>query len=105
MVECMKSERFEDSIARVIKHFEGWERYIEIACNGNGEFRSLCEEYALCARCLENWQASDAVVSVQRRKEYTELLAELRQEIHNCLEQRYVRDQSGNITDRGPHTS
>ena len=105
MVECMKGERFEDSIARVIKHFEGWERHVEIACNGNGEFRTLCEDYAICARSLENWQASNAVVAVQRRKEYTELLAELRQEIHNWLDQRYVRDQSGNITDRGPHTS
>jgi hypothetical protein len=101
MVEWMKGEWFEDSIARVTKHFEGWERHIEVACNKNGEFRTLCEDFAVCARSLEKWQASDAAVSVQRQKEYTELLAELKQEIHNWLDQRYVLDQSGNITDRG----
>ena len=105
MVECMKGERFEDTIARVIKHFEGWECYIEIACHENGEFRSLCEDYAVCARSLENWQASDAAVAVQRQNEYTQLLAELQQEIHSWLDQRYVHDQSDKITGpRDPHT-
>ena len=105
MVGYMNSKQFEDSIARVIKHLEEWECYIEVACHENGEFRSMCEDYAVCARSLESWQASDAAVATQRRKEYTELLAELRQEIHNCLDQRYVRDQSGNITERGPYAS
>jgi len=105
MVECMNSERFEDSIARVIKHFEGWECYIECACQESGEFRSMCEDYAVCARSLENWQASDVVVADQRRKEYTELLAELKQEILGWLDQRYVHDQSDKVTAlREPHT-
>jgi hypothetical protein len=52
----------------------------------------MCEDYAVCARSLENWQASDAAVADQRRKEYTELLAELKQEIHSWLDQRYVLD-------------
>jgi hypothetical protein len=93
MVGCMKNKQFEDSIARVIKHFEGWECSIERACQESDEFRSMCEDYAVCARSLENWQASDAAVAVQRRKEYTELLAELKQEIHSWLGQRYVHDQ------------
>ena len=105
MVECMKSEQFEDSIARVIKHFEGWECYIKCACQESGDFRSMCEDYAVCARSLEDWQASDAAVAVQRRKEYTELLAELKQEIHSWLDQRYVHDQSDKVTgSRDPHT-
>jgi hypothetical protein len=98
MVECMKNEQFEDAIARVIKNFEGWECYIEIACHENGEFRSLCEDYAVCAHSLENWQASDKAVAVQRQQEYTELLAELKQEIHSWLDQRYVQDPSDNET-------
>ena len=101
MVESMKGERFEETIARVIKHFEGWECYIEIACHENGEFRSLCEDYAVCALSLENWQASDAAVAVQRQNEYTELLAELKQEILSWLDHRYVHDQSDKVT--GPH--
>jgi len=100
----MKVERFEDSINQVIKHFEGWECYIEIACQESGEFRSLCEDYAVCASSLENWQASDAAVAVQRQKEYTELLAELNQEILGWLDQRYVHDQSDKVTGpRDPH--
>ena len=101
----MKNKQFQDSIAQVIKHFEGWECYIEVACHENGEFLSLCEDFAVCARSMENWQASDAAVAVQRRKEYTKLLAELRQEIQSWLDQRYVHDQSDNVTTRDPHTS
>lgn len=105
MVGCMKNKQFEDSKARVIKALEDWECYIEVACQENGEFRSMCEDYAVCARSLENWQASDAAVAVQRRKEYTELLAELKQEIHSWLDQRYVHDQSDRVTGpRNPHT-
>jgi hypothetical protein len=105
MVGSMKSEQFDDSIARVIKHFEGWECYIECACQESDEFRLMCEDYAVCARSLKNWQASDAAVAVQRQKEYTELLAELKQEIHSWLDQRYVHDQSGKVTGpRDPHT-
>ena len=90
----MKNEQFKDSVARVIQHFEGWECYIECACQESGEFRSLCEDYAVCAHALENWQASDAAVAVQRQKEYAEWLAELKQEIHSWLEQQYVVDSS-----------
>ena len=90
----MNGERFEGSIARVIKQFKGWESYIERSCHKNSEFRSLCEDYAVCARALENWQASDAAVAVQRQKEYAEWLAELEQEIHSWLELRYVAGQS-----------
>jgi|GEM_PF-2150773 len=94
VVEYMNSERFESPIAQVIKQFEGWESYIEHSCHNNSEFRSLCEDYAVCARALENWQASDAAVAVQRQKEYAEWLAELKQEIHSWLEQQYVVDPS-----------
>lgn len=87
MVGFMKSDQFEDSISRVIKHFEGWESSIKCACQESDEFRSMCEDYVVCVRSLENWQASDAAVAVQRQKEYTELLAELKQEILSWLGQ------------------
>jgi hypothetical protein len=90
----MNSERFDSPIAHVIKQFEGWESYIEHSCQMNSEFRSLCEDYAVCARALENWQASDAAVAVQRQKEYAKWLAELEQEIRSWLEQQYVTDPS-----------
>ena len=90
----MNSERFESPFAQVIKQFKGWESCIEHSCNNNSEFRSLCEDYVVCARALENWQASDATVAVQRQKEYAEWLAELEQEIRSWLEQQYVADPS-----------
>ena len=107
MVEYMKDERFEDSLARVTKHFDGWECHIQCSYNENDEFRSLCEDYAACARSLENWQASDAAVAVQRQNEYAQLLAELKQEIHNWLDQQYVNDQSdsGTVRGRDPNVS
>ena len=106
MVECMKNEQFKASIARVTEHFKGWECYIELSCHENSEFRSLCEDYAVCARALENWQASDAAVAVERQTEYAESLAELQQEIHSWLDQRYVQDQSDKETGlHDPHTS
>ena len=107
MVEYMKDERFEDSLARVTKHFDGWECHIQCSYNENDEFRSLCEDYAACARSLENWQASDAAVAVQRQNEYAELLAELKQEIHNWLDEQYVHDQSdsGTVRGRDPNVS
>ena len=107
MVEYMKDERFEDSLARVTKHFDGWECHIQCSYNENDEFRSLCEDYAACARSLENWQASDAAVAVQRQNEYAELLAELKEEIHNWLDQQYVHDQSasGTVPRRDPNVS
>jgi len=72
----MKNKQFQDSIAQVIKHFDGWECCIEVACHENVKFRSLCEDYAVCASSLENW-----------------------------LDQRYVHDQSDKITGpRDPHT-
>ena len=91
----MNGERLVGSIARVIEHFKGWESYIEYSCHRNSEFRSLCEDYAVCDRALENWKASDAVVAVQRRKEYSDWLAELELEIQSWLEQRFVPVQSG----------
>ena len=94
MVDCMKGERFEDSIALVTRHFKGWELYIAHSCHKNSVFRSLCEDYAVCARALDKWQASDAAVAVQRRKEYTAWLADLEQEIHSWLVQRYIPSQS-----------
>jgi len=94
VVEYMNSERFESPFAQVIKQFEGWESCIEHSCHKNSEFRSLCEDYAVCARALENWQASDAAVADQRQKEYSEWLTELEQEIHSWLEQQNVAVQS-----------
>jgi len=82
----MSDKHIEDSVARVISQFEDLKTRIEQPFQESDDFRSLCEDYAVCARALENWQASDAAAATQRQQEYTELLAELGKEIRDWLE-------------------
>ena len=82
----MSDERTEDSVARVISRFKDLKTRIEQSFQENDDFRSLVEDYAVCARALENWQASNAATATQRQQEYTELLAELGEEINDWLE-------------------
>lgn len=49
-------------------------------------FRTLCEEYLLCAAAVERWRDSEAPVAVARRREYDETLVELEREIEEWLE-------------------
>ena len=85
----MSDKRIKDSAARVISQFEDWKTLIEQSFQESDDFRSLCKDYAVCERALENWQASNEAVAAQRRQEYTELLAELRQEILDWLEHQH----------------
>ena len=85
-MEHMSYKHIEDSAARVISQFEDWKTRIEQSFQESDDFRSLCKDYAVCERALENWQASNAAVAAQRRQEYTELLAELGKEILDWLE-------------------
>ena len=82
----MSDKQTEDSVARVISQFEDWKTRIEKSFQESDDFRSLCEDYAVCARALENWQASNAATATERQKEYAELLAELGKEILDWLE-------------------
>jgi len=85
----MSNKREQDSVARVIRQFEGWQTRIEQSFQESEDFRSLCQDYAVCERALENWQASNAAVAAERRQQYTELLAELGKEILDWLEHRH----------------
>jgi len=87
-VEHISNKRNQDSVARVISQFEGWKIRIEQSFRESDDFRSLCKDYAVCARALENWQASNAAAATERQQEYTKLLAELGKEILDWLEQR-----------------
>lgn len=93
-VELVNNKRFKSSVARVISRFEDLKTCVEQSYQESGDFRSLCEDYAVCERALEKWQASDSAKADDMRQEYTELLAELGEEIEDWLEQRYVNHQS-----------
>lgn len=90
----MNDERIEDAIARVIEQFEDWKSCIEHSWQENDDFQALCEDYAVCARALDNWKRSDASRAVQRRQEYEELLAELGGEILDWLELHHGSDHA-----------
>jgi len=86
MVEQMSDIWTEDSVARVVSQFKDSKTLIERSFQESDDFRSLCEDYAVCARALENWQVSTAAKAAQRQQEYTELLTELGKDIHEWLE-------------------
>lgn len=105
-MEVVSDIRSKSALARVIRQFKDWETRIKQYHNESGDFRSLCEDFAVCERALEKWQASDAAIASQRQQEYTELLAELRSDILEWMEQNYTHDPSANETgSRDPHTS
>jgi hypothetical protein len=90
----MNDEWIENSVALVIGQFESWKACIEQSFQESDDFQSLCEDYAVCAQALEKWEASNAALADQRRQEYSELLAELGQEIQDWLEHEYGTDRS-----------
>lgn len=92
-VERMSDKRIKNSLAWVISQFEDWKTCVEQSYRESDDFRSLCEDYSVCARALETWQASNVATAAQRRQEYKELLAELDKEINDWLGQRYGHDQ------------
>lgn len=105
-LERVSDIRSRSSIARVIRQFENWKARVEQYHKESSDFRSLCEDYAICERTLEKWNASDAAIAAQRRQEYKELLEELHGEIRDWLEQQYIHDQSKKGTvPRDPHIS
>lgn len=93
-------------VARVIRQFEDCKARVEKYHKESDYFRSLCEDFAVCERALEKWQASNAATADQRRQEYTELLAELRNEIQDWLEEQSISDESNKESGPlDPHTS
>ena len=91
-MEHTSDKRINDSVARVNDQFENWKTCTEQSFEQCDDFRSLCEDYDVCARALEKWQTSTAAIAAQRQQEYSELLAELGKEIHQWVENRYRSD-------------
>jgi len=91
-VQVVSDIRNKSPVARVIRQFEDWKTRVEKYHKESGHFRSLCEDFAVCERALEKWQTSDAAIAAQRQQEYTELLAELRSEIQDWMEQQHIQD-------------
>jgi len=73
------------TIAMINRRFAGHERAVERAFAASESFRGLCRDYLACATALARWQESDSAEARLRVKEYSDLLAELTQEIQERL--------------------
>ena len=75
-----------DIAAQISSSFPGHERLIDRAYRDDPTFRELCDDYVSCAAALERWQRSHGVKSSPRSEEYSELLAELADEVQAWLD-------------------
>ena len=91
-MESIKQEQLELMIAQLARQFKGLELYIEQSFRENTDFRLLCEDYAVCALALENWKSIEGSKNRERCEEYEQMLAELKKEIQNWLDERYLTE-------------
>ena len=80
--------------------FPGRDRLIESAYRDNLVFRDPCDDYRKCVRALERWKQLEANGTGPRRKEYAELLDELRGEIQTWLEAREYEAPDSNRSEQ-----
>lgn len=66
--------------------FPGQDTTVERALRDVESFRALCEDYRECSAALDRWEQRKGAEAAQRREEYTQLLAELDEEIRTRLE-------------------
>ena len=66
--------------------FPGREQLIEHAFHDQGSFRDLCEGYRRCVEARQRWEQLSGAEAPPQLQEYTELLAELSQEIETWLD-------------------
>ena len=54
-------------------------------------FQLICDDYQKCTKALRHWSHSGLAVAPQRRTEYQELLAELKDEISSILKNKDLK--------------
>ena len=75
-----------DIAAQISSSFPGYERLIDHAYRSDPTFRELCDDYRKCAVALKRWQHLDGDKPSPRTEEYSELLAELAEEVKEWLD-------------------
>ena len=75
-----------DIAVQISSSFPGNERLIDGAYRDDPTFRDLCDDYLRCAAALERWKRSNGDKSSSRSQEYSELLAELTDEVEAWLD-------------------
>ncbi|TVL99764.1 MAG: hypothetical protein CV087_16635 [Candidatus Brocadia sp. WS118] len=69
------------SLFFILKRFRKHSEKIQCLFNENDSFRSLCEDYQVCAKALKYWSHSRSSKAPTRREEYSVLLQELEEEV------------------------
>lgn len=73
-------------LLRLESHFPDWSEAIEAEYRTSKDFRTLCDDFKVCAVAKEKWEQSTAPIAPERRREYAEWLQELLQEIEDWLD-------------------
>jgi hypothetical protein len=74
------------SLFFVVKRFPEHSEKIQCLFKEKDSFRSLCEDYRVCAKALKYWSDSTSEKASARREEYCVLLQELEEEVLIYLE-------------------
>ena len=53
--------------------------------DNGGEFKTICEDYGKCFAALHHWNQFSDEIAPKRKQVYSDLLAELEEEIHDYL--------------------
>jgi hypothetical protein len=73
------------TLAMIKRRFGGRDSAVERAFETSESFRGLCRDYLACAIALTRWQELASEEAPRRVTEYSELLAELANEIEARL--------------------
>ena len=75
----------ETGLFQVMQKFPDCKPSIKRLFDDGGEFKTICEDYGKCFAALHHWNQFSDEIAPKRKQEYSDLLAELEEEIHDYL--------------------
>ena len=73
------------TLAAIERRFPGMKGVVQREFTESDSFRGLCRDYVVCVTALARWQESESEEGRARSEEYSELLAELTEELEARL--------------------
>ena len=92
-MDSTRDRQADDPLALLLSRFGERRPLVEAEFRRSDEFRSLCEDYLLCANAMDKWRVSNASIAAQREREYAQWLAELEMEVREWLERAQTAGQ------------
>lgn len=90
--------RNRDTLSLIRSSFPGRDQLVERVFRDHPSFRDLCEDYRECLEAIHRWREEASAEAPHRRREYHELLEELKQEIETWLESRDTRSLDSTVS-------